>query len=181
MLIGIGGSTLSGKTTTAHHLFKVLNSRGYHVAIIPEFTTEVAKELGYHRIDDIRKDPHEYFKFELEILSRKIQAETELSERYDYVICDTTTAEVILYSQQYLPPSLSQTIVKPAKNNLSRYDVIFLLEPLNVPSNNGFRSRRDIIERRKHHEILKRIYPKYVEIPPLTVQEGVELILSYLL
>ena len=178
MLIGIGGATLSGKTTTAQKFYEELINMGHSVAVIPEFAKEVAEEMGFKRVDDIRKDPLKYFEFELEILKRKTEAEAELVNYHDFIICDTTTAEIALYSERYLPPALSRTIVELAKNNLNRYDVIFLLEPLNVPSNNGFRSKRDIVERTKHHEILKSIYQKYVEVPVTTISRRLDIILS---
>lgn len=68
-----------------------------------------------------------------------------------------------------------------ARKYLNRYDMVFLLEPLNVQSNNGFRLKQDIASRKKHYAILKSIYPQYVEIPTAPIDERLKLILNKLL
>ena len=178
MLIGIGGATLAGKTTTTFKLCEELSESGFRVGIVPEFAETVAKEMGYSKIEDVRKNSIKYFQFELEILLRKIALEERLRGRCDIVICDTTPAEIILYSKQYLPQDLSRIIENIAKKYLNRYNIIFLLKPLNVKSDDNFRSKRDIAKRLKHHAILKTIYPRFIEIPVAPVEERLKLILT---
>ncbi len=96
MLIGIGGATLSGKTTITLKLCEELLKRGFRVGIVLEFAETVAKEMGYSKIEEVRRNPKKYSQFELEILFRKVTLEERLKERFDFVISDTTPAEVIL-------------------------------------------------------------------------------------
>ncbi len=181
MLIGIGGPTLSGKTTMTLKLCEELAERGFRVGLVPEFAKTVAKEMGISKVEDVRRNPEKYFQFELEVLLKKLTLEERLRERFDFVVSDTTLAEIILYSKLYLPNNFSRIVESIAKKYLKRYDVVFLLEPLNVQSNDGFRSERDVANRRKHYAILKRIYPKFVEIPVASVDERLEWILDELL
>ncbi len=182
MLIGIGGATLSGKTTVSQRLNERLSDMGFSSVVIPEFAREVAKKMGYKKVDDIRRNPLDYFRFELEVLKMKVKMESDLIRSYDFVICDSTVAEVYLYSKLYLPSNLSRKISGIVRRYIDRYDVVFLLQPLNVYVDDGFRSLRDIAERSKHYEILKKIYNnRFTELPATTAEKRVERILNEIL
>ncbi len=74
------GATLSGKTTTTLKLCEELAERGFRVGLVPEFVKTVAKEMGFSKVEDVRKNPEKYFQFELEVLLRKLTLEERLRD-----------------------------------------------------------------------------------------------------
>jgi hypothetical protein len=89
MKFGFVGAQCSGKTTTAHSVYAKLKELEYNnVALV----TERARECPYSIADS-----YSLFKTEHWILLNQMLAEEALEDKWDYIICDRSVIDEIIY------------------------------------------------------------------------------------
>lgn len=157
----ITGGPCVGKTSVIDELRK----RG--LQIIPEFARIVIEEGKYLPWIDL-------YVFQKEVNKRQIEAESKANGHK--VFCDRGLADSIAY-QRLGGLVVEEQFIAECK---SRYEKVFLLEPLPFYQNDQVRKEDPETALRIHQEI-ERAYRdldyKVINIPPIGIEQRVELIL----
>ena len=173
ILIAFSGGCFSGKTTTLNKLSQYLSDRGYPVEVIKERAREFMPQQYNGNIDLLRKNAKDYLKFEIDIISKKIQDEdnARTGESKKVYLIDRALTDSLFYLETYI--DIKSLDIESAKeftdfhkkliNRLTKanyytqygYDIIFEFGPIeNCVNNDTFRpSNIDAIKYYEHNRI----------------------------
>jgi len=159
VLVGFSGSSCSGKTSLVNHLYEILKSKGYDVAMINEVARWVFNRYfsKYGSLDELRKDSKAYLRFQQKVFDEQQFLENELSQQYDIVLTDGTLLDNTLYTILYCDfREIYSYFAWLSPIDSSWYDIIFLCEPVqNEVCNDSFRSASDFHARFYHYKLLQ--------------------------
>lgn len=181
ILIAFSGGCFSGKTTTMNKLLSYLKDKGYPVEVIGERAREIMPQQYNGNIDLLRKNAKDYLKFEIDIISKKIQDEdnARAGESKKIYLIDRALSDSLFYLETYIDiKSLDLESAKEftdfhkelvnllAMDRLHycnyRYDIVFEFEPIENSNNDDtFRPGNvDVIKHYEHNRI-KRINDEF--------------------
>ncbi len=165
------GGPATGKTTTAQALME----KGFH--IVPEaarFIIEMEQERGGEILPWKKFDL-----FQIAVTRKQLELESLIRDA-PIAFLDRGIVDNIAYCKLKGIETPKEVLEAASKN---RYHGIFLLDMLPVYENDPAR-REDPITAAKIHESIKKTYLEIdydvVEVPPLSVQERIEFILSHI-
>jgi len=119
--IGIVGTHFSGKTTICHKLVAELKSLNYKADIVRE-----AARYSYFYTSGIRN-----FEMQLDLLTRHVTEELDISRTNDIVVCDRTVIDILAYTNLLGNPICRndtiflKLIIDFSNLYLNTYDIIF--------------------------------------------------------
>lgn len=142
--IAIVGSHSCGKTTTVYKLAAALKELDYSVAV----SVEVARICPYPLYT---KEGMEW------IILTQIKQELELSKGHQFVICDRSSIDSVMYAK-VSGVELCPNLVRLAKEHLNSYDRILHLHPTRPIVDDGFRNTDEDYRTRVYEEF-KHMFP----------------------
>ena len=181
-LIAFSGGCFSGKTTTMNKLLSYLKDKGYPVEVIGERAREFMPQQYNGNIDLLRKNAKDYLKFEIDIISKKIQDEdnARTGESKKVYLIDRALTDSLFYLETYIDiKSLDTESAKEFTDfhkklvnllttdlrycNNYRYNIVFEFEPIENSNNDDtFRPGNiDVIKHYEHNRI-KRINDEFL-------------------
>lgn len=176
ILIAFSGGCFSGKTTTLKLLEKYLSNKGYPVEVIHERARELMPLQYNGNIDLLRKNAKDYLKFEIDIISKKIQDEdnARTGESKKIYLIDRALSDSLFYLETYIDiksldlesakafTDFHKKLVNLLTRYLYLYNVVFEFEPIeNSNNDDAFRPGNvDVIKHYEHNRI-KRINDEF--------------------
>ena len=159
IVIGVDGSSNSGKTLLVRELAKRLDGK---VCVITETAREVFYEHfhDFKTLDDLRANPRVYYEFQKIVLLEQIHRETVARELYEITLSDRTIFSVFLYAYSYLPIKYVAKLFDDFERFVDKYDyegydAVVILSPIEKFVNDGFRSENDYKLAEAHFDVLK--------------------------
>lgn len=100
-VVAFSGGCFSGKTTAINALADMLMHQGVEVHRGAELVRNNAQAVD---IDEMRADPNQYLKFELDIINAKIQYEQSLKDKFSddcVILLDRALTDSLMYFSLY--------------------------------------------------------------------------------
>ena len=176
ILIAFSGGCFSGKTTTMNKLLSYLKDKEYPVEVIGERARELMPQQYNGNIDLLRKNAKDYLKFEIDIISKKIQDEdnARAGESKKIYLIDRALSDSLFYLETYIDvksldlesakafTDFHKKLVDLLTKYLYRYNIMFEFEPIeNSNNDDAFRPCNiDVIKHYEHNRI-KRINDEF--------------------
>ena len=176
ILIAFSGGCFSGKTTTMNKLLSYLKDKEYPVEVIGERARELMPQQYNGNIDLLRKNAKDYLKFEIDIISKKIQDEdnARAGESKKIYLIDRALSDSLFYLETYIDvksldlesakafTDFHKKLVDLLTKYLYRYNIMFEFEPIENSNNDDtFRPGNiDVIKHYEHNRI-KRINDEF--------------------
>ena len=179
ILIAFSGGCFSGKTTTMNKLLLYLSNKGYPVEVIRERAREFMPLHYGGNIDVLRKNVKDYLKFEIDIISKKIQDEEDAlngKSKKIYLI-DRALSDSLFYLETYI--DIRSLDLESAKEftdfheklinkmiklmHSRRYDMVFEFKPIeHVANEDTFRPENIGEIKYYEHNRIKQINNNYI-------------------
>ena len=132
-VLAFSGGCFSGKTTAITAIADLLRSHNMKVIVGNELARQRKEAIS---IDTLRNNQDEYFKFECDIISKKIAFEQQLQKYYSedvVVLLDRALTDSLMYFNMYINPDKLDDV------NLDTY-----LDFKNTIANSAFKSFSDL-------------------------------------
>lgn len=169
-LISIMGPPCSGKSTLASDVHTQLKKRGFNSVFVGEAATDFIAEWG------VPSTPQD----QMVIYYKQLNREKMFLDSKDFVICDSSSLLNYFYFRGLFPKYLTNKdiaainhIQKEILKNLSMWNEIFFVPPIDTESEDGIRFHNDA-------EIMKLStwIKSYLEIENITHHDLTEIVLE---
>lgn len=169
-LISIMGPPCSGKSTLASDVHTQLKKRGFNSVFVGEAATDFIAEWG------VPSTPQD----QMVIYYRQLNREKMFLDSKDFIICDSSSLLNYFYFRGLFPKSLTNKdiaainhIQKEILKNLSMWNEIFFVPPIQTVSEDGIRFHND-------DEIVKLStwIKSYLEIENITHHDLTDIVLE---
>lgn len=181
MIVALTGPSGSGKTTVCRELRK-----RFGFLVVEEVARVVFREKyrEYGTLDELRKNPEATLRYQIDILRRQVEEEESAMKKASLVVSDRSIFDGWAYSKLHLPPEYFAKYEKVfSKYARRKYDALFMFHPVRAKED-GFRTIADVKTQRVQLDLIRSVLDRYgvryVEVPNVSVEERVAMVLKCL-